>query len=82
MNRDAFLIYLKDLRDLEFAKNAITKTYNREKDKFNDRARQLNQTNYHKLDDLGDPVNRLHHHLCNLYPDRSEDTHFLFWHTH
>ena len=56
MNRDAFLIYLKDLRDLEFAKNAITKTYNREKDKFNDRARQLNQTNYHKLDDLGDPV--------------------------
>ena len=56
MNRDAFLIYLKDLRDLEFAKNAITKTYNREKDKFNERARQLNQTNYHKLDDLGDPV--------------------------
>ena len=47
MNRDAFLIYLMDLRDLEFAKNAITKTYNREKDKFNDRARQLNQTNYH-----------------------------------
>lgn len=56
MNRDAFLIYLKDLRDLEFAKNAIMKTYNKEKDKFNDRARQLNQTNYHKLDDLGDPV--------------------------
>ena len=56
MNRDAFLIYLKDLRDLEFAKNAIMKTYNREKDKFNDRARQLNQTDYHKLDDLGDPV--------------------------
>lgn len=56
MNRDAFLIYLMDLRDLEFAKNAIMKTYNREKDKFNDRARQLNQTNYHKLDDLGDPV--------------------------
>lgn len=56
MNRDAFLLYLKDLRDLEFAKNAIIATYNREKGNFNNQASQLQQTNYHRPDDLGEHV--------------------------
>lgn len=46
MNRDAFLIYLKDLRDLEFAKKSLDTALARGKDNYNRRANFLRQTNY------------------------------------
>lgn len=46
MNRDAFLIYLKDLRDLEFARKSLDTALARGKDNYNRRANFLRQTNY------------------------------------
>lgn len=46
MNRDAFLIYLKDLRDLEFARESLDTALARGKDNYNRRANFLRQTNY------------------------------------
>lgn len=48
MNRDALLIYLKNLLELEFAKNRLTRIYNREQKNYNAQAKELQNGNYWK----------------------------------
>ena len=53
MNRDAFLIYLRDLRDLEFAKESLDTALTQGKDNYDGRVNFLKKTNYHYTEDLG-----------------------------
>ena len=46
MNRNALMIYLKNLRDLEFAKNKIKQIYNREQKVYDTKVAELKKTNY------------------------------------
>lgn len=48
MNRNALMIYLKNLRDLEFAKNKIKQIYNREQKVYDTKVAELKKTNYWK----------------------------------
>ena len=50
MNRDAFLIYLKDLRDLEFAKKSLNTALARSEDNYDRQVNFLNRTNYKQAD--------------------------------
>lgn len=50
MNRDAFLIYLKDLRDLEFARESLDTALARGKANYNGQVNFLNRTNYKQAD--------------------------------
>lgn len=50
MNRDAFLIYLRDLRDLEFAKKSLDTALTQGKDNYDGQVNFLNRTNYKQAD--------------------------------
>lgn len=46
MDRDVLLIYLRNLLELEFAKNRLTRIYNQEQESYNAQAEELQNTNY------------------------------------
>lgn len=48
MDRDVLLIYLRNLLELEFAKNRLTRIYNQEQESYNAQAEELQNTNYWK----------------------------------
>lgn len=49
MNRDALLLYLKDLRDLEIAKRKIETIFDYEKEKYDEKIRELGRENLYSV---------------------------------
>lgn len=52
MNRDALLVYLKDLRDLEFARVSINKAFQEEKRNYNQQSNALREANYKSIESI------------------------------